>query len=124
LIIYKGYCVATSDERLDLFPSEAVSQQQERWSYPPNKSDGVTMPRYYIDVRSTFGTDEDLDGTELPDLIAAHAEALEVGRKLRERWTEIPLEARHNIIVELVDEGFRTLLTLPVSELEDRIVLH
>ncbi len=82
------------------------------------------MPRYYIDVRSTFGIDEDLDGTELPDLIAAYAEALEVGHKLRERWTEIPLEARHNIIVELVDEGFRTLLTLPVSDLEDRIVLH
>jgi len=82
------------------------------------------MPRYYIDVRSTFGIDEDMDGTELPDLIAAHAEALIVAHKLRERWTEIPLEARHNIIVELVDEGFRTLLTLPVSELEDRMVLH
>jgi hypothetical protein len=82
------------------------------------------MPRYYIDVRSTFGLDEDLDGTELPDLIAAHAEALKVGHKLRERWTEMPHEARHDIIVELVDEGFRTLLTLPLSEVEGQIVLQ
>ena len=36
------------------------------------------MPRYYIDVRSTFGTNEDMDGIEVPDLTAAHAEALEV----------------------------------------------
>ena len=82
------------------------------------------MPRYYIDVRSSFGLDEDLDGLELPDLSAAHAEALIVAHKLRERWTEMPPQARHDIIVELVDEGFRTLLTLPVSELEDRMVLH
>ena len=86
--------------------------------------DGITMPHYYIDVRSSFGLDEDMDGIELPDLSAAHAEALKVGRKLRERWTEMPHDARHDIVVELVDEGFRTLLTLPLSELEGRIVLH
>jgi hypothetical protein len=82
------------------------------------------MPRYYIDVRSTFGLDEDMDGVDLPDLNAAHAEALKVGHKLRERWTEMPHDARHDIIVELVDEGFRTLLTLPLSEVEGQIVLQ
>ncbi len=82
------------------------------------------MPHYYIDVRSSFGLDEDLDGLELPDLSAAHAEALIVAHKLRERWTEIPLEARHDIIVEIVDEGFRTLLTLPLSEVETPIILQ
>ena len=76
------------------------------------------MPRYYIDVRSSFGLDEDLDGIELPDLNAAHAEATEVGRKLRERWAEMPLDARHDIVIEIVDEGFRTILTLPLSEVE------
>jgi hypothetical protein len=91
---------------------------------PLNEAEGVTMPRYYIDVRSTFGLDEDMDGIELPDLNAAHAEALEVGRKLRERWAEMPHDARHDIVVELVDDGFRTLLTLPLSELEDRLILH
>ncbi len=82
------------------------------------------MPRYYIDVRSTFGLHEDMDGVEVPDLRAAHDKALEVGRKLRERWTEIPPEARHDIIVEIVDEGFRTLLTLPLSEVEPPITRH
>jgi hypothetical protein len=29
------------------------------------------MPRYYIDVRSHFGKNEDLDGVELPDVATA-----------------------------------------------------
>ena len=76
------------------------------------------MLRYYIDVRSSFGLNEDMDGIEVADLSAAHAEALAVGRKLRERWTEIPFDARHDIVIEIVDEGFRTILTLPLSEVE------
>ena len=73
------------------------------------------MPRYYIDVRSTFGLHEDMDGVEVPDLRAAHDKALEVGRKLRERWTEIPFEARDYIFVEVVDESLRTVLKVPLS---------
>ena len=76
------------------------------------------MPHYYIDVRSSFGLDEDLDGLELPDLSAAHPEALIVAQKLRDRWTEMRPQVRHDIIVEIVDEGFRTILTLPLSEVE------
>jgi hypothetical protein len=76
------------------------------------------MPHYYIDVRSSFGLDEDLDGLELPDLSAAHAEALIVAHRLRERWTDMPHDARHDIVIEIVDEGFRTILTLPLSEVE------
>ena len=82
------------------------------------------MPRYYIDVRSSFGLNEDMDGIDVPGVSAAHSEALEVAYKLRERWTEIPPEARHNIIVEIVDEGFRTLLRVPLSEVEPPITLH
>jgi hypothetical protein len=82
------------------------------------------MPHYYIDVRSSFGLDEDLDGLELPDLSAAHPEALIVAHKLRERWTEMPPQARHDIIVEIVDEGFRTILTLPLSEVEAPMILQ
>ncbi len=29
------------------------------------------MPRYYIDVRSSFGTNEDMDGIEVSDVSAA-----------------------------------------------------
>ena len=75
------------------------------------------MPRYYIDVRSSFGLNEDMDGIEVRDLSAAHAEALQVGRKLRERWTEIPFEARDDIFVEVVDESLRTVLKVPLSEI-------
>ena len=82
------------------------------------------MPHYYIDVRSSFGVDEDMDGLELPDLSAAHAEALIVAHKLRERWTNMPYDVRHDIIIELLDEGFRTLLTLPLSEVETPMILQ
>jgi hypothetical protein len=81
------------------------------------------MPRYYIDVRSSFGLNEDMDGIEVPDLSAAHAEALEVGRKLRERWTEIPFEARDHIFVEVVDESLRTVLKVPLSEIGSQTLI-
>ena len=97
----------------------------DSWSY-----DLLSVVRVFategslIEGRLWSGLDEDLDGLELPDLSAAHPEALIVAHKLRDRWTEMPPQARHDIIVDIVDEGFRTLLTLPVSELEDRIVLQ
>ncbi len=81
------------------------------------------MPRYYIDVRSSFGLNEDMDGIEVADLSAAHAEALEVGRKLRERWTEIPSEARDDIFVEVVDESLRTVLKVPLSEVGSQTLI-
>ncbi len=81
------------------------------------------MPRYYIDVRSSFGLNEDMDGIEVPDLSAAHAEALQVGRKLRERWTEIPSEARNDIFVEVVDESLRTVLKVPLSEIGSQTLI-
>jgi hypothetical protein len=81
------------------------------------------MPRYYIDVRSSFGLNEDMDGIEVADVSAAHAEALEVGRKLRERWTEIPSEARDDIFVEVVDESLRTVLKVPLSEVGSQTLI-
>jgi hypothetical protein len=81
------------------------------------------MPRYYIDVRSSFGLNEDMDGIEVADVSAAHAEALAVGRKLRERWTEIPFEARDDIFVEVVDESLRTVLKVPLSEIGSQTLI-
>jgi hypothetical protein len=60
----------------------------------------------------------------LPDLSAAHAEALIVAHKLRERWTDMPHDARYDIIIEIVDEGFRTLLKLPLSEVKAPMILQ
>jgi hypothetical protein len=76
------------------------------------------MPRYYIDVRTRFGVDEDLRGIDLPDLAAARLEALKVARALEDRWSAVPREARSHIAFHVVDEMQRTLLTIPCSELE------
>jgi len=76
------------------------------------------MPRYYIDVRSRFGVDEDCDGLDLPDLAAAHAEALKVGYALVERWAEMPSDARSEIIIEVVNERLRNVVRISLAELE------
>ncbi len=81
------------------------------------------MPRYYIDVRSSLSLNEDMDGIEVADVSAAYAEALAVGRKLRERWTEIPSEARNDIFVEVVDESLRTVLKVPLSEIGSQTLI-
>jgi hypothetical protein len=76
------------------------------------------MPRYYLDVRSRFGLDEDLKGLDLPDLDAAHAVALEMGHNLRERLTGVSPDARRDIAIQIIDEGFEMVLVIPYSELE------
>ena len=53
------------------------------------------MPRYYIDVRSMFGVDEDLDGVDLPDVAAARVEALKLAEGLHIRLTGARPEARN-----------------------------
>ena len=76
------------------------------------------MPRYFIDVLSRFGVDEDCDGADLPDLAAARAEALKVGHRLLERWAEMPSEARSEIIIEVVDERLKKVLRVSLPEIQ------
>jgi hypothetical protein len=76
------------------------------------------MPRYYIDVRSRFGVDEDCDGVDLPDLVAARAAALKVGQRLLERWTEMPPDARSEIIIEVIDERLKYVLRVSLPEIQ------
>ena len=75
------------------------------------------MPRYYIDVRSRFAVDEDCDGVDLPDLTTVRVEAFKVGQALLERWTEMPPEVRSEIIIEVVDERLRNVLSVSLTEL-------
>jgi hypothetical protein len=75
------------------------------------------MPRYYIDVRSRFGVDEDCDGIDLPDLAAARTEALRVAQELLNRSSEIPPDARYEIIIEVVDQRLRSVLRVSLAEL-------
>ena len=76
------------------------------------------MPRYYIDVRSRFGLEEDVDGVDLPDLDAALSEGMRVAFRLQERWADIPLEARHYITIEIIDERLRIVRSIPLSEID------
>ncbi|MFC5486536.1 DUF6894 family protein [Microvirga aerilata] len=76
------------------------------------------MPRYYIDVRSRFGIDEDCDGIDLPDQAAARAEALKVGHRLLERCAEMPSEARSEIIIEVIDERLKYVLRVSLPEIQ------
>jgi hypothetical protein len=81
------------------------------------------MPRYYIDVRSMFGIDEDLDGIELPDIAAARMEALRMAEGLHIRLSGARPEARNQVVIEVVDEAFRTVLMIPYAELVEKPAL-
>jgi len=78
------------------------------------------MPRYYIDVRSMFGLDEDLDGIELPDVAAARVEALKLAEGLHIRLTGARPEACNEVVIEVVDEAFRTVLMIPYADWFER----
>ncbi len=75
------------------------------------------MPRYYIDVRSHFATNEDPDGVELPDIAAAKAEALRVAARLLEDWAEIPPAYSSAIVIEIVDEDLNPVLAIPYTDI-------
>jgi hypothetical protein len=81
---------------------------------------GLIMPRYFIDVRSHFATNEDLDGIELPDIAAAKAEALKVGAKLLENWAGATPSYSNAIVIEVIDEDLRPVLAIPYTE----VALH
>ncbi len=75
------------------------------------------MPRYYIDVRSHFATDEDPHGVELPDIAAAKAEAPKLGAKLLEGWDSLPPTYSGAIVIEIVDEDLHPVLAIPYTDI-------
>jgi hypothetical protein len=75
------------------------------------------MPRYYIDVRSHFGRNEDLDGVELPDVATAKTEALRLGESLLEGCAGLSPDYRNQIVIEIVDEELRPILAIPCAEI-------
>jgi hypothetical protein len=81
------------------------------------------MPRYYIDVRSHFATNEDPDGVELPDIAAAKAEALRVAARLLEDWAEIPPAYSSAIVIEIVDEDLNPVLAIPYTDIAGQRLL-
>lgn len=75
------------------------------------------MPRYYIDVRSHFGVDEDPEGLELPDLAAARVEAWRIAERLVTGWSGIVPAYCREIAIEVVGEDFRPVLTIGYADI-------
>jgi hypothetical protein len=78
------------------------------------------MPHFYLHFRDGDGLEEDFIGRALPDLDAAHAEALRVARDLQAIWSDLPAEARSSLAFEIVDETGKTVRVVPFSEAAGR----
>jgi hypothetical protein len=79
----------------------------------PELSSGSIVPRYYIDIRSHFGIDEDPSGIELPDIAAAKSEAVRIARELLRSWAAMPPLYSNEIMIEIVGEDLRPVLIIP-----------
>ncbi len=79
------------------------------------------MPRYYIDLRGHFGTNEDPSGIDLPNTEAAHVEALIAAERLLNSWAgEFPKYC-DEIVVEVLNEQLRPILIIPFSDFAKQI---
>ncbi|MBB3020712.1 hypothetical protein FHR70_003798 [Microvirga lupini] len=74
------------------------------------------MPRYYIDIRSHFGIDEDPSGVDLPDVAAARSEALKMLQVLLGNWAAMPPGYSDAIFIEIIGEDLRPVLIIPCSD--------
>ena len=81
------------------------------------------MPRYYIDVWGHFGVTEDLSGIELPDVATARTEALRVAERLLVSWAGMLPEYCEEIVIRVVNEEQRPVLTIPYTEFASHIAL-
>jgi hypothetical protein len=75
------------------------------------------VPRYYIDIRSHFGINEDPSGVELPDISAARTEALKVAENLLRSWAGMSPEYGSEVVIEIVGEDLRPVLSIPCSDM-------
>jgi hypothetical protein len=76
------------------------------------------VPRYYIDIRSHFGINEDPSGVELPDISAARTEALKVAENLLKSWAGMSPEYGSEVVIEIVCEDLRPVLIIPCADID------
>lgn len=74
------------------------------------------MPRFYIDIRGHFGTQEDLSGTELPNVAAARSRALRIVGELLNSWSGMLPSYYEEITIEVRGEDLRPIVMIPYSE--------
>jgi hypothetical protein len=80
--------------------------------------EGSIVPRYYIDIRSHFGINEDPNGIDVPDIAAARSEALKVVQKLLRSWSAMPPDYSSEIVIEIVGEDLRPVMIIPCADIE------
>ncbi len=74
------------------------------------------MPHYYIDMKGHFGTSEDLVGVELPDILAARAQAMRIAAELLDAWGGLVPRHCDEIIIEVMNDKLCPVLTIPYAE--------
>ena len=70
------------------------------------------MSLYYLHIRNGDKLEVDPDGTELPHLDAALAEALQVARELLGEVSDLGQDA----VIEIADGNGESVLTVPLSD--------
>lgn len=70
------------------------------------------MPLYFLHIRSGDKLEVDPDGTDLPDVDAAFAEALKVARELVDEVADLGRDA----MIEIADGSGEIVLIVPFSE--------
>jgi hypothetical protein len=70
------------------------------------------MSLYYFHIRNGFEVERDPNGTELPDLETAHAEALVCARELAETVPEF----NHDTVIEIGNETGHILRRVPFTD--------
>lgn len=76
------------------------------------RSSLVMVPLYYLHIRNGDKLEVDPDGTELPDVNAAFAEAVKVARELVDEVHDLGRDA----VIEVADGSGETILTVPFSD--------
>ena len=78
----------------------------------------IRMPRFYFDVRSRSAWYQDCDGLEVADKAAAHAEALNLARRL---WGEMLFRSEDPLsaVVAIKDENGGHAWTVPFAEVQE-----
>ena len=77
------------------------------------------MPRYFFHARSDKGLTRDEEGVNLPDVEAAHAEALKAAEQM---WCNLaPDVARNDMAIEVTDEAGQAVLTVPFLEAAEHL---
>jgi hypothetical protein len=80
------------------------------------------MPLYFFDIHNGYGLyDKDYHGTDLPDAETARLDASKVACEFSEGWRHEPPGSLDSMVVEVVDENGRPVLTVPFPRTQETL---